>query len=371
MRKLPFVLLITAIVIILLSIGSLVLRSYFEASSAVTKRGSQPAILYTQPGQTPTIAKTISTKSGIVTSTATSPTKMMTPSPTRPAPVPTPTSLLHQGQSTLFLMGQYTSVNPVYYGTTIWIDGQAFQPGEPVIIYWNYQQPGQLVVNTVTVLSDGSFQYETKAPGTPNLGTVKIAAIGEISHLLAVISTPEPADVIPNTISAMIGSTVQVIGGGYDSNERITLLLQGNALTTVTANSLGSFSTNFTISNTASPGKASLQAIGQTSGLHISASVFGISLPIAISPTGGPSGANVTITGSHFTPSGQIIINWDAFSGPGSNYTLTKITATSSGTFSVVVTAPYCTTQQNGTTCEFDVYDAQTQDDVAVPFPEV
>ena len=86
--------------------------------------------------------------------------------------------------------------------------------------------------------------------------------------------------------------------------------------------------------------------------------------------TSGTAGTKVTISRSHFTPSGQIIINWTNYSGPGSNYTLTKVTATSSGTFSVVVTAPICQSQGSGTTCAFDVYDVQTQSDVAIEFPE-
>ncbi len=363
MKKL-LVLLVAVLVVALLTIFPVVLRSRSDASSAM------PGVHHPQSGQTPTIAETVTTTAGTTTITGIAPTSTMAPSPTSPTPVLSPTSSLHQGKATVYLEGQYDSVNPVYYGTPIWIVGQAFQPGELVTLYWNYQQPGQFVVTTVTALSNGSFQYKTTTPSDPNLGTVKVAAIGTVSHLLAVTSTTEPADVIPNPINAMIGSTVQVIGGGFDGNERITLLLQGNALTTVTANSLGSFSASFTVSNTASPGKASLQAIGQTSGLHISAAVFSISLPIAISPTSGPAGTKVTITGSHFTPSGQIIINWNNYSGPGSNYTLIKVTATSSGTFSVVVTAPTCQSQGSGTTCAFDVYDVQTQASVVIQFPE-
>lgn len=365
MIKKLFILLVAVLVVALLTIIPVALRSRLDASSSITERASTPEVHQPLSEQTPTIAET-------VTATAlTTPTSTRTPSPASPTPVVSPTSSLHQGKAIVFLKGQYASVNPVYYGTPIWIDGQAFQPGEPVTLYWNYQQRGQFVVTTVTALSDGSFQYETTAPGTPNLGTVKVAAIGKVSHLLAITSTTEPADVIPNPSNAMIGSTVQVIGGGYDSNEHIALLLQGIALTTVTANSLGSFATSFSISNTASPGKASLQAIGQISGLHISASLFSITLPMMLSPNSGPAGTQVTITGSHFTPSGQIAINWNNYSGPGSNYTLTMVTATSSGTFSVVVTAPFCESQQGGTICAFQAYDKQTQNDVYVQFPEI
>jgi hypothetical protein len=363
-KKLP-ILLVAVLVVALLTIIPVALRSRLDASSSMRERDSTAEVHQPLSEQTPIIAETVTATVG-TTSTST-----MTPSSASPTPVVSPTSSLHQGKAIVFLVGQYDSVNPVYYGTPIWIDGQAFQPGEPVTLYWNYQQPGQFVVTTVTALSNGSFQYETTTPGTPNLGTVKVAAIGMVSHLLAVTSTTEPADVIPNPINAMIGSTVQVIGGGFDGNERIDLLLQGNAFTTVTANSLGSFSATFTISNTASPGKASLQAIGQTSGLHISAAFFSISLPIAISPTSGPAGTKVTITGSHFTPSGQIYIDWFGYSGPGSNYTLTKVTATSSGTFSVVVTAPMCLSEGDGTICAFDAYDFQTQDDALIQFPEL
>jgi hypothetical protein len=372
MRKKLFLLLVAVLVIALLTVVPIIVKSQLDASSARRERNAFSGIQDQQPSRTPTLSETSTNRAGIMTGGVNASTAI--PSPTRPTsistPIPTPPSLLHQGQSTLFLKGQYDSVNPVYYGTTIWIDGTAFQPGEQVTVYWNYQQPGQTVVTTITAKSDGSFQYETPAPGTPNLGKVNVAAIGMTSHLLAITATTEPADVIPNPLSAMIGSTVQVIGGGYDSNESVTILLRGNVVATVTTNSLGSFSTSFTVSNSAGPGAASLQAIGKTSGLHISASAFGISLPITISPTSGPSGAQVTITGSHFTPSGQISINWEAFSGPGSNYTLTTITASPTGSFSVTVTAPFCESQQNGTTCEFDAFDSQTKYDAAVPFPE-
>jgi hypothetical protein len=361
---------IVVVALVLVSIIPIVLWAHSNASSSLPQRSSTSIVNHSQAGQTSAITGKVTATAGTTTATGTASTGTKTPSTAHPTPVLSPTSPTHQGKATVYLQGPYNSSNPVYYGVPIWIDGRAFQPGEPVTLYWNYQQPGQFAVTTVTALNDGSFQYKTTTPGDPNLGTVRVAAIGTVSHLLAVTSTTEPADVLPNPFNAMVGSTVQVIGGGFDSNERITLLLQGNVLTTVTASGLGSFSATFTISNTASPGKASLQAIGQSSGLHISAASFWISLPVALSPASGTAGTKVTISGSHFTPSGQIIINWNNYSGPGSNYTVATVTATTSGTFSAVVAVPVCQSQGSGTICAFDIYDVQTRADVVIEFPE-
>ncbi len=317
-----------------------------STGTAITTATTMPTVLNTAPASTPTVSAG--------------------------SPGATPTVALHTGKAVVS-----TSI-PFGVGSSMWITGENFSPGEPVALYWDYQQPGQFEMTTViagTAWGPGGFQFQTNAPSDPDVGKVQVAAIGTISHLLAVTSVTVPPQLLPVPWDASAGQKIQLSGGGFGSDEQITLLIEGILVGKATTDYRGEFATSFIVPASASPGSGSniLEAIGQTSGLKVYAYFFGVYhfYPVAISPTSGPAGTSVTITGSTFTPGGLLTIEW--YTGGRYVYTsVTTLTASSAGTFTVTVTAPQCPYIPGGANpCAFFVYDNQTQASSSnIPFPE-
>jgi len=302
------------------------------------------------PTATPTISSTVPASTPTVSSTV--------------SLTPTPTVALRTGIATLGIFGQRGA------GTVVSFDGYGFLPGERVALYWNYQHPGQFEFATVTAADNGDFQYSGATPSDPNLGQGYFAGIGLTSHLLAMLTIPEPANIIPVPYSTAIGNTVKFDGGGFDAGERVAVVFDGTQIGMVTTDYRGGFTASLLVPTSAPPGCGSnvLEAIGQTSGIKIYASEFCavFNYPLTISPTSGPAGTFVTITGAKFTPNALIYVSWAETFG-GAPQVIGSVTASPTGTFTITVAAPSCT----GPPCGFSIWDSVTQTGAAeIVFPE-
>ncbi len=244
-------------------------------------------------------------------------------------------------------------------------------------LYWNYQHPGQFQFAIATADSNGRFQFSAATPSDPNLGHGYFAGVGLTSHYLATDTIPEPANIIPYPYSAHSGQQVRVVGGGFDANEQIKLLLEGKQIATGTTDFTGQFTISFIVQVTTpltTNSGNSLEAVDQPGGLQVYASYFDIYhlYSVSYSPNSGPVGTLVTITGSTFTPNGLLYINWYV----GGRYVynnITTVTASSTGTFTVTVAAPQCPYIPGGANpCAFLVLDSQANyaSSPNMPFPE-
>lgn len=299
---------------------------------------------------------------GTPTVTATVPVGTPTVSPTD-SPSPTPTVPLRTGIASIWTFGEYGAA------TVVSFSGSGFLPGEQIALYWNYQHQEQFQFATVTADSNGRFQFSAATPSDPNLGQGYYAGIGLTSHYLATDTIPEPAGIIAYPYETVIGKTVKFVGGGFDANERISVVVDGTQIGVVTTDHIGGFTASLLVPTSTPPGCGSnvLIAIGQTSGMKVYASYFCayFNYPVTVSPTSGPVGTSVTITGAKFTPNGLVYISWiTQASAPAK---IGQVTASPTGTFTITVTAPLCP----GPLCGFSIVDSINQSATAeIMFPE-
>ncbi len=279
------------------------------------------------------------------------------------SPVPTPTVALHTGRAFISTFGPYGA------GSSTMISGYGFLPGEQVALYWDYQHQAQYEFATVTTNDTGIFQYQTATPSDPNLGKGYLAGIGLTSHFLATTTIPEPANIVPVPYEIVAGNSVRVSGGGFDAGEQVMLLIEGVKVATATTDYRGWFETTVLVPATTPSGAGSniLEAIGHTSGINVYAGYFDVyfNYTLSISPTSGPAGTSVSITGAKFTPNGLISIFWLEYNS--SPFGVGSVTASPTGTFTLTVTAPKCANP----TCSFSILDNQAQRSASpIPFPE-
>ena len=242
------------------------------------------------------------------------------------------------------------------YGTQTTLYGQGFAANEQVTLFWNYGQAGQVKVGTATAASDGTFSKSITVPSDPNLGSVAIAAIGVTSKLKATSSVYEYANIVLNPSSGSAGTKVHVSGGGFGSTETVAVYYQGTSVATATTNTTGAFTATFVVPTTTSIGYTTVQATGSTSGLSEDAT-FIVTPTLVITPTTGPSGTTITVTGKHYSPSSTVYLYWYDPSTGSYSYFGSFIT-TSTGTFTTTITAPNGLT--SGNTYYVQGYDGPT-----------
>lgn len=280
---------------------------------------------------TPVVSVTATTTASQPTSTdipqATS-TIQPTAVPSTPTPQSGPTKLV----VALF--------NSRMFGGNISLWGYNFAPNETVELFWNYQQQGQFQLNTVTAKSDGSFSIPVTIPSDPDLGTVNVGAVGITSKWVAVSTIQEIPNVLASPMMAQLGTTVQLNGGGFGANEIVKASMNGVLLATATTDRTGAFTATFVPTLPIMSTTAQLQVVGQSSGVSVTGA-FSPRLPLVVSPTSGPVGTPITVSGSDYSPSSPIDIYWiDMNIGAPKSVLITTVTSSPTGTFSITIPAP-------------------------------
>jgi len=252
----------------------------------------------------------------------------------------------------------------ITYGSPITFTGQGFKPGEAVDLFWNYQHTGQLKVGSAKAASDGTFSITLSTPSDPNSFNVPVAAIGTESKLKAITGVVEYAALLLSPPSGRAGTRLHISGGGFNSTEAVSLTFNGTTLPTVTTDASGGFSFTYVVPANKGAGNALVQATGSSSGISVEA-IFGYKPDLKISPSTGPSGTIVTVTGHHFSARWGIAINW-VDPSTGSQSYLGTFPTTSEGTFSGNVTIPAGLI--GGNTYYIQAFDTQTLLRTQVPF---
>ncbi len=243
----------------------------------------------------------------------------------------------------------------ITYNQQVILSAQGFAANEPVKLYWNYKQTGQLLVATSTANSSGTAVFTFNTPSDPDLNNVLVAAVGKTSKLSAIISTPEQAAVIINPRSGPPGTTIQISGGGFGSFDQVLIYFNGAVVSTRTADVTGAFTATYKVPSTTPIGVYTIGAHGNFSNVGVNTS-FTVPPIVSLNPTTGPSGTQITISGSKFSPSSGVNLTWyDPNSGL--SY-LTNVTTTVTGTFTVTITAP--SNLISGTVYYIDAYDGPT-----------
>ena len=229
--------------------------------------------------------------------------------------------------------------NQVTFGVELLVSGDGFASNEQINLYWDYKQAQQRKVATISAASDGSFSYQMPSPPSePNLGTITVAASGVTSHLQAIYFVTEYAGMIFQPSHAPDGAKVQITGGSFGSNETVTVVLNSSTIAIGNTNSDGLFKTTFIVPNGLGGGSYPVTATGNTSGV-VGTTDFIIDATVLLHPNKGPSGTQITVTGSNFFPNTQESIFWYDPSNGSSSY-LGMITSSSRGTIKTTITAP-------------------------------
>ncbi len=191
------------------------------------------------------------------------------------------------------------------YGQTVYFNGNHFATNETVDIIWNYQQPGQFLLAKAQCFFGNNFELGKSIPAIPGQGPVTIAAIGETSHMIVTTTLIIDAAISDNLYNASAGASVNVNGGGFGAGDIITLSLSGQAVTTTTSASDGTFATTFLVPAISGAGNLTLTATDTTA--NTSASLpFYYTPTITVSPDVVQNGDSVTVIGKHFSANAQV-----------------------------------------------------------------
>jgi hypothetical protein len=186
-------------------------------------------------------------------------------------------------------------------GTVVTVTGSGFTANETGIMITFDSNP---ITSSITADSLGNWSG-TFTVSTAVLGPHTVSAFGSIT----------PSGAVPNVTFILLnpylsisptsrppGSSVTITGSGFGAGETgITITFDGNPVASgISANSLGDWSGTFTVP-AAPSGAHALNAYGSITLAGFIPSInFMVSPTISVSPTSGPPGSPVTITGSGF-----------------------------------------------------------------------
>jgi len=245
----------------------------------------------------------------------------------------------------IFSQGQFQQLT---FGAPAGVQGSGFAANETVDLTWSFGTLGSMKGGIAATDSSGFFFSNFTMPSIPFGAQTQLIAHGRISNLSASANVKETPALYDNPTQGVIGTTVNLSGGGFGSNEIVKILFQGTVVGFRHTGLSGAFTDSFTVPTTAMIGYQNngIIASGKTSGVAAS-TFFSVEPNISISPNAGPGGTLINVRGSRFTPNGYVEIIWLSPGSGGSggsgggNQFLTQVNTTAHGTFSTAVNAPF------------------------------
>lgn len=197
--------------------------------------------------------------------------------------------------------------NTAQYGSLGTIRGQNFPANEQVTLYWNYQQAGQVTVGMVQTATDGSFSFDLTTPSSPFTGQATIEAIAETSTYMASYQVQPEPNVSFNPTSVLVGQTMIVSGGSFESNATVTIgrTSSGTVWGSATVASDGTFTTSISLPTNLQGGPTSVSVSDGT--VNVSATLV-VDVPLIITPTSGSAGTSIAVQSPNFTNSGNTFV---------------------------------------------------------------
>src|SRR3989475_1972741 len=224
-------------------------------------------------------------------------------------------------------------------GTTVTVTGKNFAANSAVTISYD----GSAITTTPTTIttdSTGSFTGSITVPAssTAGLHTVKATDAASNSALAQFTVTTPSISLSPS--SGPAGTTVNISGSNFVANSAISITYDNNPIATtptpITTTSTGSFTASITVPSPSNPGSHTVNATDASS--NSASAQFTVTTPsISLSPSSGPAGTTVNISGSNFVANSAISITYD--NNPIAT-TPTLITTTSTGSFTASITVP-------------------------------
>jgi hypothetical protein len=248
----------------------------------------------------------------------------------------------------VFQGGPFGGGGSPVFGSPAIVNGSGFAANETVDLVWNDSVSGTTKAGIVGTDANGNLFSALTMPSFPFGSKLQLVGTGRVSGVTASTLVPVTPAIIVNPTAGVIGTTVNLNGGGFGSNENVKIVFQNALVAIAHTNTKGAFAHSFVVPSTATIGFGynNLVASGKTSGAAAVAS-FMVEPNLSISPNQGPAGTFITVKGSHFTPSGFVTIllvspflGGSGGSGGGQTF-LAGFNATSNGSFNVTVHIPH------------------------------
>ncbi len=201
-----------------------------------------------------------------------------------------------------------------YVGDQVTVTGWGFSASTTIIIYFDSTAVLQTTTNTAGQIVSGVFTVPQTYAITTNHTITVADVLGSITAAFAVL----PKMTASPTAGA-VGDTITVSGTGYGPSQAVTVYFDGVSVATSTTSSVGTVaSIQFTVPQS-TRGNHSItmtDAYGYTYTV-----TFATSQKATITPTTGPGGTKVTVSGTGFTANSAITITFDdvATNAPATN----------------------------------------------------
>ncbi len=241
------------------------------------------------------------------------------------------------------LPGLFVTPQAAGPGTPIKVTGNDFGVGETVNIYWNYNGAGTgTLIGIATTDSTGSFIVNKNVPSSVSLGTggISIAGIGQTSKTIGLYKFTFYAPTLalaPLSGSANISLTVSAYG--FKGGEKVNIFWNnGTIATSVGTTDIHGYLAPKSIKVPAgiAPGGYPVKVVGQTTKITAT-NIYTVVAPASsLSPSKGPVGAPVNVTGQGYGPGEIVNFIWN-YTGPGTG----TIVATSKAGFSGAVAGSF------------------------------
>lgn len=240
--------------------------------------------------------------------------------------------------ATFLLLPQvYASPEAGGPGAKFNIYGNAFGNAETVNLYTNYTGPGTgNLLTTATGNATGSFTINTSLPITTAPGSIPITGVGQTTDTTAsfsfVLYRPTLA-LAP--LSGSAGAQLAMTAYGFQKFEKINIFWN-NGLTPVLVGKTDSNvygylpPTTYVVPPGTAPGTYLIKAVGQTSGIAATTNFILNTPGASLTPTSGPIGTDVNISGKGFNPGETTNVVW-GYIGPGTGTNIASVTAGNSG----------------------------------------
>jgi hypothetical protein len=239
--------------------------------------------------------------------------------------------------------------------TPITVTGSGFNVGASGVVWFDSNNNGALDSGepsaSVTASATGTFTatltVPTVAAGTYNIradvpsgGTVEASATFTVTSAISLSPTSGP----PGTSITVTGSgfAASASGAVWFDSDGDSVLDPGEPSASVSTGPLGTFTATLTVPTVAA-GTYNIRADVPSGGTVEASATFTVLIPsITVSPTSGPPGTSISVSGTNFIPgaSGSVWFDLDGDSILDAGEPSVSVTASGTGTFTATLTVP-------------------------------
>jgi hypothetical protein len=235
--------------------------------------------------------------------------------------------------------------------------------GHYYTVYFKITDPDLLTQVFGPALTDSSgyasIYFTPIKPGSYSVQFYMLTQVlGSDTYFGSSSSGNPPPNIVLIPSSGVAGSSVTVTGNGFASSSLITISYSGTFLVSTTSSSSGSLSATFVVPVSGTGG----HTVTASDGVNSATATFTVKTPtIVLSPSFGPKGTSVTVTGTGFKANSAITLQLDG------NIQAFSATSDSVGAFSGSFAIPAFVAGAHIVLCSDGTYSATSTFTITVP----